>query len=118
MGISHQLEAHGGSYKECQKCVEVPDEPLRKNEFPEEPCTSQLCDVLASVIGVEQLDGGMEPRMLAVEDSVQAVLGFVDHIMHCPDLLQSHVMRYTLAQAINSQAALQTTPSRTSRQRP
>jgi hypothetical protein len=57
MEINHQLEAHGGCSQDCEKCGEVPDEPLRKDYFPEEPRISLLSDVLASVIGVEHLDG-------------------------------------------------------------
>ena len=36
MEINHQLEAHQGSSQDCEKCGEVPDEPLRKDYFPEE----------------------------------------------------------------------------------
>ncbi|OQD84189.1 hypothetical protein PENSOL_c128G09724 [Penicillium solitum] len=55
--ISHQLEAHGGSSQDFQKCGEVPDEPLRKDYFPGEPRSSLLSEALASVIGVGHLDG-------------------------------------------------------------
>ncbi|KAJ5370336.1 uncharacterized protein N7496_006428 [Penicillium cataractarum] len=54
--IKHQFESHEGSSLDCEKC-EVPDEPLRKDYFPEEPCSSLLSEVLASVIGVGNLDG-------------------------------------------------------------
>lgn len=36
---------------------EAPDEPLRKDYFPEEPRSSLLSEVLASVIGVGNMDG-------------------------------------------------------------
>jgi hypothetical protein len=55
--INHQLEAHEGSSQDCEKCGEVPDEPLRKDYFPEGPRSSLLSEVLASVIGVGHLDG-------------------------------------------------------------
>ncbi|KAJ5231014.1 hypothetical protein N7489_011722 [Penicillium chrysogenum] len=55
--INHQLGARGGSSKDCEKCEEVPDEPLRRDYFPEEPRNRLLSEVLASVIGVRQLDG-------------------------------------------------------------
>ena len=58
--INHQLEAHGGSSQNCEKCGEVPDEPLRKDYFPEEPRSCLLSEVLASVIGVQRLDGVAE----------------------------------------------------------
>ncbi|KAE8155565.1 hypothetical protein BDV40DRAFT_294231 [Aspergillus tamarii] len=56
--INHQLEAHGGSSRNCEKCGSIPDEPLRKDYFPEEPQSCLLSEVLASVIGVQHLDGG------------------------------------------------------------
>lgn len=56
MEINHQFESHKGSSQDCKKC-EVPDEPLRKDYFPEEPRSSLLSEVLASVIGVGNLDG-------------------------------------------------------------
>ncbi|OKO89278.1 hypothetical protein PENSUB_13813 [Penicillium subrubescens] len=55
--INHQLEAHEGSSQNCEKCGKVPDEPQRKDYFPEEPHSSLLSEVLASVIGVGNLDG-------------------------------------------------------------
>ncbi|CAG8076447.1 unnamed protein product [Penicillium nalgiovense] len=55
--INHQLEAHEGSSRDCEVCGEVPDEPLRKDYFPEEPRSSLLSEVLASTIGVGHLDG-------------------------------------------------------------
>ncbi|KAK6810476.1 hypothetical protein RU639_013750 [Aspergillus parasiticus] len=55
--INHQLEAHGGSSRNCEKCGSIPDEPLRKDYFPEEPQSCLLREVLASVIGVQHLDG-------------------------------------------------------------
>lgn len=55
--INHQLEAHEGSSWDCEVCGEVPDEPLRKDYFPEEPRSSLLSEVLASTIGVGHLDG-------------------------------------------------------------
>jgi hypothetical protein len=54
--INHQFESHEGSSQDCKKCGEVPDEPLRKDYFPEEPRSSLLSEVLASVIGVGNLD--------------------------------------------------------------
>ena len=57
MEINHQLKAHQGSSQDCGKYGEVPDEPLRKDYFPEEPHSSLLSEVLASVIGVGHLDG-------------------------------------------------------------
>ncbi|CAG8008601.1 unnamed protein product [Penicillium salamii] len=56
MEIRHQLNTHGGSSKNCEKCGEIPDEPLRREYFPEEPCSKLLSEVLASVIGVPNLD--------------------------------------------------------------
>ena len=32
--INHYLEAHGGSSQNCEKCGEVPDEPLKEDYFP------------------------------------------------------------------------------------
>lgn len=55
--VNHQLEAHGGSYRNCEKYGSIPDEPLRKDYFPEEPQSCLLSEVLASVIGVQHLDG-------------------------------------------------------------
>ena len=55
--INHQLEAHGGSSQNCEQCGEIPDEPLRKDYFPEEPRSCLLSEVLASIIGVQHLDG-------------------------------------------------------------
>ncbi|KAJ5267491.1 hypothetical protein N7478_010478 [Penicillium angulare] len=55
--INHQLGDHEGSRQDCEKCEEVPDEPLRKDYFPEEPRSSLLSEVLASVVGVGHLDG-------------------------------------------------------------
>jgi hypothetical protein len=37
----------------CEKCAEVPDEPLRKVYFPEECRSYLLSEVIAFVIGVE-----------------------------------------------------------------
>ncbi|KAJ5712338.1 hypothetical protein N7493_008806 [Penicillium malachiteum] len=54
--INHQLESHEGSSQDCEKCGEVPNEPLRNDYFPEEPRSSLLSEVLASVTGVTQLD--------------------------------------------------------------
>jgi hypothetical protein len=54
--VDHQLEAHEGISQYCEKCGEVPDEPLRKDYFPEEPRSSLLSKVLGSVIGVRHLD--------------------------------------------------------------
>jgi hypothetical protein len=56
--INHRLEAHeGSSSQDCEKCGEIPDEPLRKDYFPEGPRSSLLSEVLASVVGVGHLDG-------------------------------------------------------------
>ena len=55
--INHQFEAHEGSSQDREKCGEVPDEPLRKDYFPEEPRSRLLSEVLASVIGGGHLDG-------------------------------------------------------------
>ena len=55
--INHQLEAHGGSSQNCEQCGEIPDEPLKKDYFPEEPRSCLLSEVLASIIGVQHLDG-------------------------------------------------------------
>jgi hypothetical protein len=55
--INHQFESHKGSSQDCETCGEVPDEPLRKDYFPEEPRSSLLSEVLSSVIGVGNLDG-------------------------------------------------------------
>ncbi|KAE8334737.1 hypothetical protein BDV24DRAFT_172016 [Aspergillus arachidicola] len=55
--VNHQLEAHGDSSRNCEKCGSIPDEPLRKDYFPEEPQSCLLSEVLASVIGVQHLDG-------------------------------------------------------------
>lgn len=55
--INHQLNAHGGSSRNCEKCGEIPDELLRKDYFPEGPCSCLLSEVLASVIGVQHLEG-------------------------------------------------------------
>lgn len=57
MEINHQVEAHEGSSQDCEKCGEVPDKPPGKDYFPEEPSSSLLSEVLASVIGVGHLDG-------------------------------------------------------------
>ncbi|KAJ5253723.1 hypothetical protein N7524_010903 [Penicillium chrysogenum] len=56
MEINHQLNAHGGSSQDCEKCGEIPDEPLRRDYFPEEPRSRLLSEVLAAVIGVPHLD--------------------------------------------------------------
>lgn len=53
--INHQADAHEGSSQDCEKCEEVPGEPLREDYFPEEPYKSLLSGVLASVIGVGHL---------------------------------------------------------------
>lgn len=55
--INHQLGPHESTSQGCEKCEEVPDEPLRKDYFPEEPRSSLLSEVLASVVGVGHLDG-------------------------------------------------------------
>lgn len=55
--INHQLEAHGGNLQNCEQCGEIPDEPLSKDYFPEEPRSCLLSEVLASIIGVQHLDG-------------------------------------------------------------
>ncbi|KAJ5449413.1 uncharacterized protein N7458_005862, partial [Penicillium daleae] len=46
----------GRTFEDYEKCREVPDEPLRKDYFPEEPRSSLLSKVLASVISVGNLD--------------------------------------------------------------
>ncbi|KAJ5288141.1 hypothetical protein N7478_003827 [Penicillium angulare] len=63
--INHQLGDHEGSRQDCEKCEEVPHEPLRKDYFPEEPRSSLLSEVLASVVGVghlDELDGDLNAR--------------------------------------------------------
>ncbi|KAL3456097.1 hypothetical protein BJX64DRAFT_281593 [Aspergillus heterothallicus] len=55
--INHQLEAHGGSSWNCERCGNIPDELLRKDYFPEEPRSCLLSQFLASVIDVQHLDG-------------------------------------------------------------
>lgn len=55
--FNHELQAHGGSSQNCEKCGELPDEPRREDYFPEEPTSCLLSEVLASVIGVPNLDG-------------------------------------------------------------
>lgn len=55
--FNHGLQAHGGSSQNCEKCGELPDEPRREDYFPEEPTSCLLSEVLASVIGVPNLDG-------------------------------------------------------------
>ncbi|GMG12999.1 unnamed protein product [Aspergillus oryzae] len=55
--VNHQLDAHGGSSRNCEKYGSIPDEPLRKDYFPEEPQSYLLTEVLASVICVQHLDG-------------------------------------------------------------
>ena len=55
--INHQLEAHGGSSQNCEQCGEIPDELLRKDYFSEESRSCLLSEVLASIIGVQHLDG-------------------------------------------------------------
>ncbi|GKZ49461.1 hypothetical protein AbraIFM66951_002025 [Aspergillus brasiliensis] len=65
--INHQLEAHGCSFGDCEKCGNIPDEPLKKDYFPEEPRSCLLSEVLASVIGVrhlDEVDGNSKPRRI------------------------------------------------------
>ena len=56
MEINHQLGDYEGSRQDSKKCKEIPEEPLRKDYFPEEPPSSLLSEVLASVVGVGHLD--------------------------------------------------------------
>jgi hypothetical protein len=55
--INHHVESHRGSSQNCDQCGKIPDEPLRKDYFPEEPRSCLLSEVLASTIGVQHLDG-------------------------------------------------------------
>lgn len=55
--ISHQIRGHeSSSSQDCEKCGEVPDEPMRKDYFPKEPQSCLLSELLATVIGVANLD--------------------------------------------------------------
>ncbi|KAL4934995.1 hypothetical protein BDV06DRAFT_140442 [Aspergillus oleicola] len=65
--LNHQFEAHGCSFEDCEKCGNIPDEPLKKDYFPEEPRSCLLSEVLASVIGVrhlDEVDGNSKPRRI------------------------------------------------------
>lgn len=74
--INHQLGNHEGSRQDCEKC-EVPDEPLRKDYFPEEPRSSLLSEVPASVVGVGHLDG-LDIRYLGYKWSLWSFLKIND----------------------------------------
>lgn len=58
--INHHFDGHEGSSRNCERCGDIPDEPLRKDYFPEERRSCRLSEVLASVIGVQHLDEVVE----------------------------------------------------------